>query len=953
MLASELQELLTCPTAAERRSKLYAVAPYPNESLVAALRAESYRRERSNPHTSYVVAEVLTELAALWQHEPTRALALLIEANTARALADHATAFSRYEQAAQLYRELRQNLDATRALIGQLDTMMYLGRYEAALLIADQAIDELRTAGDDLALGKMLANRGNILARLGRNEPALQDYNDARAIFAKLDAGQNLAMVAANAANVLTNLNNFRQAEAMYTQARAHFTAAGMTNAVAHVDHNLAYLCFAQGDYSDALIQFDRARVVFVAQENPVDVAYVDLYRSEIYLALNLWQEALDLARAARPAFEEAAMHWEAAQLWLIEAAALAHMDHATLVHQALAQARQVFAQENNPLWLAVTDLYRATFDLHHRHFTSAHEYALRARTAFDAMQQPNRAAHCEIILGEVAFAAAQLAAAEQHFNRGISLLDGADLPAITFACYFGLGRVAQSLGNPERAQEHFQRALTGIERLQAAIGAEDYKLAFRSDKLPVYEASVALSMALGQPQDQQMAFETLERAKARALLDSLANRTPSPTVATAEARLAVEMGDLKRELNWLYNRLYLPDPSGAVQSAAQAAQFRADIAQRERTLSSLLNRWRSSELRTVAANPLGTASLSEVQAVLPPGTLLLEYFLARDQFFVFGVTHEQMWTARLATTRAIVTELLGQFRFQLGKFNYGPAYRRRHAAPLRQGALDSLQQLFVALIEPIAGRLNADTLLIVPHDLLHYVPFHALFDGQHYLIQAKTVTYAPSATILQRIVASPKPASLGPPLILGAVDSTIPFAHAEAKSVGELFAQADLRLGEAATVKNLVEIEQRPAFMHIATHATFRDDNPLFSALNLADGWLTVNDLHSLQQCAPLVTLSACETGRNQIYSGDELLGLCRGFLGAGARSLVVSQWVVDDHSTAQLMTHFYQNLQAGQPIHQALRQAQLVCLATYEHPYYWAPFQVTGDPWQRLCCD
>jgi CHAT domain-containing protein len=263
---------------------------------------------------------------------------------------------------------------------------------------------------------------------------------------------------------------------------------------------------------------------------------------------------------------------------------------------------------------------------------------------------------------------------------------------------------------------------------------------------------------------------------------------------------------------------------------------------------------------------------------------------------------------------------------------------------------LDTLQQLYAALIQPIAERLEADALIIVPHDLLYYVPFHALFDGQQYVLETKTVAYAPSATILQRILSNQAERALGPPLVLGAVDATIPFAHTEAQLVADLFPQAELRRGDSATIKSLAEIDRRPAFMHIATHATFRSDNPLFSALKLADGWLTVNDICVLDHCAPLVTLSACETGRSQVQSGDELLGLCRGFLIAGARSLVVSQWIVDDQSAGQLMAHFYRNLQAGRPIHHALRAAQLACLAEYDHPYYWAPFLVTGDPWQQL---
>ncbi len=112
----------------------------------------------------------------------------------------------------------------------------------------------------------------------------------------------------------------------------------------------------------------------------------------------------------------------------------------------------------------------------------------------------------------------------------------------------------------------------------------------------------------------------------------------------------------------------------------------------------------------------------------------------------------------------------------------------------------------------------------------------------------------------------------------------------------------------------------------------------------------MTVNDIYGLADSAPLVTLSACETGRSQVAVGDELVGLCRGFFSAGARSLVVSLWTVDDNSTARLMRRFYEELRAGRPVNQALRTAQLAIKAEMGHPYYWAPFILTGDVHTRL---
>lgn len=117
-----------------------------------------------------------------------------------------------------------------------------------------------------------------------------------------------------------------------------------------------------------------------------------------------------------------------------------------------------------------------------------------------------------------------------------------------------------------------------------------------------------------------------------------------------------------------------------------------------------------------------------------------------------------------------------------------------------------------------------------------------------------------------------------------------------------------------------------------------------MFSSLHLADGWITVRDICSQKLTAKLVTLSACETGLNKIFAGEEILGLARGFLTAGADSLVVSLWAVDDAATARLMRDFYTNLQRNETISASLRKAQLSFIQRGEHPFYWSPFVSIG---------
>ena len=117
-----------------------------------------------------------------------------------------------------------------------------------------------------------------------------------------------------------------------------------------------------------------------------------------------------------------------------------------------------------------------------------------------------------------------------------------------------------------------------------------------------------------------------------------------------------------------------------------------------------------------------------------------------------------------------------------------------------------------------------------------------------------------------------------------------------------------------------------------------------MFSAIRLGDGYLTLYDLNRFRLPAELVTLSGCSTGLNVVAKGDELLGLVRGLLHSGARSLLLSLWDVQDRSTTKLMSSFYTRFRDQGNMASALQGAMQELRETQPHPYFWAPFVLTG---------
>jgi CHAT domain-containing protein len=254
------------------------------------------------------------------------------------------------------------------------------------------------------------------------------------------------------------------------------------------------------------------------------------------------------------------------------------------------------------------------------------------------------------------------------------------------------------------------------------------------------------------------------------------------------------------------------------------------------------------------------------------------------------------------------------------------------------------LKQLYSQLIAPIVSKFRGNRLVIVPHGILHCLPFHALHDGTQYLIDRYMVSYAPSGSIYA-LCSRKRANSEGPSLLLGVSDKRAPWIRREIRSVAEVLPNPLIRMGSRANSAALKAEGGTSRFIHIATHGVFRRDNPMFSSVRLADAYLNIYDLYELSLPAELLTLSGCATGLSVVAAGDELLGLIRGLISAGATSLLLTLWDVHDRTTAEFMSGFYRQLHARGDKGSALRQAMLDLRENHPHPYYWAPFVLVGN--------
>jgi CHAT domain-containing protein len=253
---------------------------------------------------------------------------------------------------------------------------------------------------------------------------------------------------------------------------------------------------------------------------------------------------------------------------------------------------------------------------------------------------------------------------------------------------------------------------------------------------------------------------------------------------------------------------------------------------------------------------------------------------------------------------------------------------------------------MYNAIFGPVNDWLtNSQRLVIVPHGLLHQVPFAALHDGRQYLVERFEFAQAPSASSLTFCLRPRLRDGSRALVVAHSADGALPGVLAEASSVAALFESTCL-VEDEVTLTRLKEHVREADLIHIAAHGVARLDAPLFSHVRIAGGQLTALDCFDFELDCLLVTLSACESGRGVVAAGDEQIGLPRAFLYAGARAVLHSLWRIDDRATRELMERFYAELHAGRGRGAALRAAQLARLGAGDvHPLLWAALVLVGD--------
>ena len=941
-----IEELARTQDEAEREQVIARNPSLLRAEIVTELLAKVVERVRVDLHQARALAEAALLIANKLGGKEEIAAGMRAKANALYASGDHKEAIAYHGQALELYLQAGNPREAARTLSTSIQPLILMGEYERAYEASEQARKIFTELGDPWRIARLEINAGNIFHRQDRFEEALAHYERAYAGMIEHRDVEGIAVVLSNMAVCLISLNDFPRALASYRQARKVCEKAGMPLLVAQADYNIAYLYYLRGEYGSAIERLYAARRACEATGDAYHFALCHLDLSDVYLELNLSEEARTIAHEGFLRFEAQGMRYEAAKTLANEATAYGQQGKAVQALELFAKAREMFAKEANRVWPRLLDLYQALLLFHEgRHF-EARRLCVSAAAFFDEAKLRSKAVIAHLLLARIALQLRDTAEAQKQAEAAVERVSAIKTPVLEYQVQFLLGQLAQEKGDLAAAHNSYQLARQALESLRTRIHTEELKISFGRNRLQVYEAlvDILLAGAAGEESTAE-AFACIEAAKSRSMSEMIFRSGQSlPMGEAGQSNLVRRIRDLREDLNWYYHRIELEQLGAENNAENRIATLQEQAQAHEKELMRTLRELPAHERENATLEAPTDFSLSYLQQCLPEHAAIVEYYSTGDRLIAAVATRSKMEIVSVSVLSRI-QNALQLLRFQLSKFRMGTSYTQRFVEPMQRAAESHLDVLYNELIAPIRPLLDGCThLVIVPHGPLHFLPFHALRHSGRFLCDDFTVSYAPSATIFALCQRKEANANLRP-VVFGVADQNAPEIDAEVKAVAKILPGSELIAGEKATVAALRDRGASVGILHVATHGVYRQDNPMFSGIRLGDGYLYLYDLYQMRIPARLVTLSGCATGMNVVAAGDELLGLQRGLFCAGASTLLLSLWDVHDETTAELMSCFYAQFMASNDMAGSLRTAMQEIRASHPHPYFWAPFFLTGQ--------
>ncbi len=924
---------------------------------------------------------------------------------------DKQKALDYLQQALRLWQSIGNQSEEAYTLvsIGAVYNNLYDGKQ--ALVYLDQALSFLQTEEDRGGKAAALGNLSVAYDNLGEKQKALEYISEALPIVQALGDKERESQFLLYAGSLYFNLNQPKQAIPYLEKAIPLAQEAGDIGTKARSLFLLGGSYFFLGQYQSALDHLNQAlplwrQVGDCVMETQTHITLGGCYqiigdttktREQFKLAKQLQQsECKTLSEEPQQQkMRIAAMNaqFKGQELYL-KGTPEAKQEAIEKYKEALGLWRALQERQSETITLVSIGAIYSELDEGKSALTYLNEALLRCQSAGDRIGE----AFVLTGLGENFRKMGEQEKAINYLTKGRELSQVEGTRVIEGIALYNLAQIECDRGNLITARAQMETSLDLAESIRTEISNDMLRASSLASIYECYEFYIDLLMRLYQrspsKENAASALQASERARARSLLEILAE-------AQAEIRQGIDPNLRERERTLQQqinaneqNRMKLLSiPHTEKQVSAIKNDVEALLAQFQEIQAQI----RANSPRYAALTQPQPLNLKEIQKrVLDNNTVLLEYALGEEHSYLWAITKNQCSIFTLPPRKEIEESVKGY----LAIIN-SPSSPALYITS--QG-----KSLYDALLKP-AGKIlqTKPNLIIVPDGILHYLPFEALVDSvknnaPRHLIESINISYAPSASVLgliknQKRTPTQKNSrellALGDPIFgdetatakrdaiapdtasvdTSAVEMTERGLYEErgykfnrlphtAKEIEKIAAHlpVDKKMtylrAEAKEERVKADKLSQYRILHFATHGVLDEQTPGRSSVVLTldndpteDGFLQMNEIFNLNLDADLVVLSACQTGKGKLLRGEGVIGMTRAFMYAGARSLVVSLWPVNDQSTVELMAKFYDYMQQGKAKNAALRQAKLNLIKgnnpALRHPYFWAPFVLMGE--------
>lgn len=832
--------------------------------------------------------------------------------------------------------EAGQRGELVRSRCEQIAHLNLFGRYAEAWALAEEIGSALQRYGAPADHARYQHVKGVAASGRGSFAEAQQALDEACACFAQLGQAADVARVRFERSWLWQRREQFDRAEADLDEALAVFQRLDMPFRVALCQRDLGVVARYRGDYGRAIALHIAARDLFVAAGRSDLAAGCDFNLGTVAHVSGLFDVALGAYRRAQEHYSAMHNHQYARVAARNQAMVLCTTG---LAHEALAIIDSLLAQQLDTAdLLELAELRAARAQALHS-LARAEEAEVELRAAhglFLGLDTRPAAAECLLDLAWLLIEQQNYAEAARHLRAALADLGGR--PAHYWRARYGLGRVAAARGDADLALGHYVAAVDTVAGLRRRLASEHASSQLFVRARQLYHDALLLAANRG---DAGLVL-TLADQQRGLVLDQLLRATDVAPAAAETPRGAAAAAKLKASLR---------GEPGAERLDAALGDY-VDVLFRERH--------RGRQMPLVEARP----DLSQVAGRLSEAygddwTVLFPIF-TDDTLLLAGLTPDgpQLAVERFDPALRHLIDRACQPRHRLLVYR---DIERLENPDLP--AWDLLRKLGRRLL-PDWLRVRLDPrhrLLIVPSGPLYMLPWAALRLDDAWLCERAIIELLPA---LGGGPEAPGSIATRPALLVGCADfggraEPLPAALDSLDVVGRCWPGEVRQLaGPAATRETLRTLNQsgelrRYRLIHLASHAQLGGADGLLAHIKLADDDLLLDEILQLRLDDALVVLAACEGGAGKVLPGDEVLGLGRALLAAGAASVLANLWPIADRGTLAILIPFYQALANGADAATSLARAQRALLAAAEGdgpdailstPFVWGGFAVTS---------